>query len=499
MERRSQDGAVALAAKRDEGGPLFGGAVASFSTLPSQAERSLALRLADELTDGPADARLRAASRLVDVAGERAVPLLAAAIEGAEPALRVALADALGRAGGEDAIDAVETLRRDAEPLVRAAAVDAAARLLEDVPLALCAVLRDALGDEDPKVRRRAALQAASARGIDPGELLAPVLSDDDRHARRLAAVALGTTRRPAAALALVDALLDDDASVRDAAAGSAALPFGAEALRIGTLAPLQRGRAVARLRAHVTANAGRLTGGLAPAAPADDIEIAATAAGDAEEAHLPLLDEAPAARPDHELDEDVLAVMHALSFARSLGQERARPAGDEEPADDVALEAAVADDDREDAPIDAAETDSADDAIDALAGDDDEGTIDDVASGANDERADVVAGEEEVARADVDAGDENDARADVDVELPPAARADDGGAAAEVSPAVDLATADSEFEAIEGIVRAALRGVTPEDLAAELGVSALALGPVLDDHLEAGRLVRRGKKLFLP
>ena len=498
MERRSQDGAVALAAKRDEGGPLFGGAVASFSTLPSQAERSLALRLADELTDGPADARLRAASRLVDVAGERAVPLLAAAIEGAEPALRVALADALGRAGGEDAIDAVETLRRDAEPLVRAAAVDAAARLLEDVPLALCAVLRDALGDEDPKVRRRAALQAASARGIDPGELLAPVLSDDDRHARRLAAVALGTTRRPAAALALVDALLDDDASVRDAAAGSAALLFGAEALRIGTLAPLQRGRAVARLRAHVTANAGRLTGGLAPAAPADDVEITA-AAGDAEEAHLPLLDEAPAARPDHELDEDVLAVMHALSFARSLGQERAHPAGDEEPADDVALEAAVADDDREDAPIDAAETDSADDAIDALAGDDDEARVDDVASGANDERAGVVAGDEDDARTDVVAGEEEVARADVDVELPQAARADDGGAAAEVSPAVDLATADSEFEAVEGIVRAALRGVTPEDLAAELGVSALALGPVLDDHLEAGRLVRRGKKLFLP
>ncbi|HWV38026.1 MAG TPA: HEAT repeat domain-containing protein, partial [Vulgatibacter sp.] len=330
MERRSRERTVALAADLEEGSALLGGAVPRFASLPTQAERILAERLAAELVQGPEGARLRAASRLVDIAGEEAVPLLVDALPGAGPALREALADALGRAGGSEAIRAVEELGDDPDPLVRAAAVDASARLLADEPASLADALRGALADDDPKVRRRAALQAAAARGIDPGELLAPVLGDDDRHARRLAAVALGATRRPEAALALVDALLDEDESVREAAAGSAALLFGADAARIAGMAPLQRGRAVARLKAQVAANPSMFAQpGATSSAPSKE-EVAcregtpshreAAPEPERETARLALLDAEPTARVDHELDEDVQAVMRALTLARSFG-----------------------------------------------------------------------------------------------------------------------------------------------------------------------------------
>jgi len=469
MERRSRESAVALATHLEEGSALLGGAIPFFATLQSQAERTLAERLAGELAEGPEGARLRAAARLVDIAGELAVPLLSGALPNAEPALRVALADALGRAGGPEAIRAVERLRGDPDPLVRAAAVDAAARLLADDPASLAGALREALADADPKVRRRAALQAASARGIDPGELLAPVLSDDDRHARRLAAVALGATRRPGAALALLDALLDDDDSVRDAAAGSAVLLLGADAARIAGLSPLQRGRAIARLKAHVAANPAMLAD---PASVSDAPTIAAAAAtapeaaapeapaADREPSPLPYFDGEPAARMDHELDEDVLAVMQALTRARSVGESSGEAASSVE-------------DDR---------------TVSAVAGEPVDAAADDLAV--------AVPGSDVVAHADARDADSTDAAAD---DLAVDAVDETGADLAAPAGAPDAEEAAGDFMEIEKVVRSALRGVTPDDLAQELGLSPLALGPVLDDHLEAGRLVRRGKKLFLP
>ena len=77
-------------------------------------------------------------------------------------------------------------------------------------------------------------------------------------------------------------------------------------------------------------------------------------------------------------------------------------------------------------------------------------------------------------------------------LELPPASVA----AEAEDEPAT---TEGPAFEAIEEALRAALRGCTDESLAEELGWNEAALAPAIEGHLAAGRLVRRGRKLFLP
>ncbi|HEY0840146.1 MAG TPA: hypothetical protein VGD74_08170, partial [Vulgatibacter sp.] len=325
----------------------------------------------------------------------------------------------------------------------------------------------------------------------------AKVLEDDDRQARRVAAVALGSTRRKDAALALVDALLDEDESVREAATGSAALLFGEEAERIAGLEPLRRGRAVARLRAHVAASAelpetaedGRLgwTGRNGTSADASE-QTAVACRTDAPEEPVSfprLMDGEPAMRFDHELDEDVLAVMHALSLARAsssvAGPEESEaisaPGEREDPADALVYEAMP------DVPTESRiESAWAERSVDPHM--EPEPIADGPDSLARDADLSAGPGAALADGAQVD-GDAEPAGGGVDAE-------DDGARAAAHG-------AGPEFDEIESILRAALRGATPEDLASELGLSALALGPVLDEHLDAGRIVRRGKKLFLP
>ena len=226
----------------------------------SQSARSLAKRLADEVIAGPATLRLRAAARLVDVAGAAAAPALLTAAREAEGALRAGLLEQVGRCGAADAAASVVEFFADEVAEVRAAAIEAAVRLVEGAELE--EVIRIGLADGDPRVRRRTALSAASARNLEAGPLLVPLLADPDRQVRRVACTALGGSRDPMAALALLGALLDDEPSVRSAAGSAAEKLFGEQARGIAQLPTQQRARAVARLRSWVAANLVRLAPG---------------------------------------------------------------------------------------------------------------------------------------------------------------------------------------------------------------------------------------------
>ncbi|AKU92218.1 TolA protein [Vulgatibacter incomptus] len=471
--------------------------------MSSAAERALAERLAAELSDGPEAFRVRSAARLVEVAGELAVPAIANVLGSVNVRTRAALVELLGRAGGALAFDTVRGLQRDPDASIRAAAVDAAVRLSGDDPRALEIVLLDAIDDPDPRVRRRAALGAASARGIDPGPILAPLLSDEDKQGRRLAAIALGSTRDPDAALALIDSLLDVEETVRSAASASAEQLFGPDAAGIAELPELQRGRAAARLRARVAANLWRLAPeGVLTAR--EEIAASSFARGGSDAGIL--ADEEVASVVADLADAaglaDILAYEAAMA-ASSAAQELRSGALDAEPAEiEVAL-AAEGSRDAEDVVETAgaiepetvleAEAEAAFEAEGAL-----EASAVPEASAAPE--ADVALEVEAALEADVVPAPE--AARDAAGALETAAAYESGAALEaefEGEPASPAGGDEPAFDAIEALLLAALRGMEDSALAAELGYSPLALVPVIEEHLAAGRIVRRGRKLFLP
>lgn len=575
--------------------------VLGIDSLPTAAARGLARRLADEVIAGPATLRLRAAQRLVEVAGAAAAPALAAAVDEAEGASRAALIEQLGKTGSAEAFAVARRSLSDDASEVRAAAVEACARLGSGEEL--LEAIRVGLGDADARVRRRSALCAASARGIDPGLLLVPLLSDGDRQVRRVACTALSGTREPVAALALIGALLDDDASVRGAAGAAAERLFGQEAAGIAAMPQRQRQHAVARLRAHVASNlvrlapGGKLPGGdEAPAVVArvgeavvenvledllstghpgagfeDDVagwteendpELQASFARIAggwspwDEAEQGL--EAEAERIYREADEagwgaagveaedapevaadaavdsaeieesvEVVAEAEAVAQIEAVAEVEARPeldSADIEKADEAALDAAELVVSAEALDLAATETDDVALLAEALelgeaevvepAASDDSAEArvahpGDVETPTDDSaEASAPSAVEAVEQAQAPAIAEEVTDSVVPAEAPAAPESEEAVLGAEDVGAElegDGVASDAEvpagpdFETIESVLRAALRGCTDEALAEELGLSETELEPIVNAHIEAGRLVRRGRKLFLP
>lgn len=509
-----------------------------FPALHTDASRSLATRLADEVIAGPATLRLRAAARLVDVAGAGAAPALLTAAHDAEGAARASLLELVGRCGAADAAAELVTFFADDASEVRAAAIEATARLVSGEPLA--DVLRMGLEDPDPRVRRRTALCAASARNVDPGTLLVPLLADSDRQVRRVVCTALAGSHDPVAALALVGALLDDEPTVRNAAGTSAEKLFGKQAAGIAQLPAGERARAVARLRSWVAANLVRLAPGgrlqppaePEPEAPAamevmldelmatghpgagfeDDIPgwteendpelraaFARFASGAWEEPTplaseaAALLDEAEAVRAQAGLDAAAFVAHDAEVAANDVA---------EEPADEVVEQQVEAAETIVDEPVPAE--------AEVIAEVTDEAVFAEASEPAPVEEA--IAAEapvtEEPAHVEAASAEPVEAVADAPAAIADEAHEDAAEAAAEnvaEEPVVEPEVAEEEavqgpaFEAIEEVLRAALRGSTDADLASELGLNEEELAKAIEAHVAAGRLVRRGRKLFLP
>lgn len=102
------------------------------------------------------------------------------------PSLRAELLLRLGRSGDDRAVDAVRPWAHAAEPAVRAAAYEALGRLLEGDPSRLEVHLSSGLADPDPRVRRRVVLAAATARRVALRALLDPLRGDPDPQVRRV-------------------------------------------------------------------------------------------------------------------------------------------------------------------------------------------------------------------------------------------------------------------------------------------------------------------------
>jgi hypothetical protein len=100
--------------------------------------------------------------------------------------LQVSLLGRLGRSGQMEAFEAIRPYGTASDALVRAAAFEAMGRLFEREPGRLEPQVRWGLADADPRVRRRVALAAATARGLSLRPLLEPLLADPDPQVRRV-------------------------------------------------------------------------------------------------------------------------------------------------------------------------------------------------------------------------------------------------------------------------------------------------------------------------
>lgn len=133
--------------------------------------------------------------------------------------LQASLLGRLGRSGYLEAFEAIRPWAAAADPLVRAAAYEALGRLLERDPARLEPHVRWGLADADPRVRRRVALAAATARGLALRPILEPLLADPDPQVRRVVQEVLRRTP-PAPA--------ETQRSATKASPVSAAVPAGA-------------------------------------------------------------------------------------------------------------------------------------------------------------------------------------------------------------------------------------------------------------------------------
>ncbi|BDG02778.1 HEAT repeat domain-containing protein [Anaeromyxobacter oryzae] len=187
--------------------------------LATRADRVLYERSMDDLRAPDAGARLRAVRALEALGSKAAAPLLAVAL-GREPEGEVkgAILLALGRFKEPFAAELAARELGDPRPAVRVAALDALAAVAEG---AAEERLAGALSDASPLVRRRAALLLGFAPGERAEAALAGALADPDRGVARAAAAALSGRPTARAQGALARALEHPDASVRRAAAGS--------------------------------------------------------------------------------------------------------------------------------------------------------------------------------------------------------------------------------------------------------------------------------------
>lgn len=186
---------------------------ARFETRAEETVFAFSLR---ELSSPLPDSRQRAAQRLAALKSREAAAALAAALNAeGETAVKPALIEALAATGGVEVLALLSPHLRDPDVAVRLAALEASVKLAG--PGATREVDR-ALGDESPRVRRRAALLAGAMGPQVGGPLLARANGDADPSVRRVAALALAAFGGETARQALLGAADDDDHGVRRAA-----------------------------------------------------------------------------------------------------------------------------------------------------------------------------------------------------------------------------------------------------------------------------------------
>jgi HEAT repeat protein len=148
-----------------------------------------------------------------------AIGQLTAALEGATPPVRLAIATVIGRVGGQAEAPVIELLLKDPSAQVRRAAVDALAHLDHGTA---AESLRLALADEAPKVRIAAASALGASRSGDVIGFLRCLADDDDADVRAAAVRAVasrgGEWADTEQAAALIDAALEDEGVVALAA-----------------------------------------------------------------------------------------------------------------------------------------------------------------------------------------------------------------------------------------------------------------------------------------
>jgi hypothetical protein len=118
------------------------------------------------------------------------------------PALRSGLLLRLGRSGEPRVAHAILPWTDSSDASLRATAYEALGRLFERDPSALEPHLRRGLADAEPRVRRRVALAAATARGLDVRPLLDGLLEDPDHQVRRVVREVLRQAQPVAGAMA---------------------------------------------------------------------------------------------------------------------------------------------------------------------------------------------------------------------------------------------------------------------------------------------------------
>lgn len=161
-------------------------------------ERTLALLCARDLESDVPSVRCRGVERLTEAGIGVLNPFVVEHLhEEPDPLVRAAIVALLGRTGGEAEALVVEAARRDADPRVRVAAVEVLARR------GALDWLR-AVRDEAPAVRRR--VLALLPRTVESLDVLDVALRDDDPTVRRVAALAL-SSRSGVEAVALLQAV----------------------------------------------------------------------------------------------------------------------------------------------------------------------------------------------------------------------------------------------------------------------------------------------------
>lgn len=221
-------------------------ALTSSTEFPGRSEETLFGFSVRELSAPDAQARIRAAERLVALRHPASAPPLATALHSeAEPAVQVALLSALAVVARSEAVPVVTPWLSSRSPEVRVAALKA---LLTLDSSAAVPHVSAAMKDPDKAVRRRASLLALGLSGAQALDLGSVAIADADADVRALAALVLGASNAEAARPLLTSAMRDADVRVRKAAGQSLSRFLGQDVTGLVSLDDAHRRREVRRL-----------------------------------------------------------------------------------------------------------------------------------------------------------------------------------------------------------------------------------------------------------
>lgn len=289
---------------------------------PGRSEETLFGFSVRELAAPDASARVRAAERLQALRHPAATPALATALHGeAEPAVQVALLNALASLAKSEALPVVMPLLSSRAPEVRIAALKAMITL--DAPAA-APHLAAATKDPDKAVRRRASLLALGLSGKEALELGTQAIRDSAADVRSLAALVLGASNAQTARPLLMEAMRDVDLRVRRAASQSLSRLLGKDVTSLVCLDDAHRRREVRRLSTvpskPVTSLSQRPAAPVRLAAPAPVAVAVAAAPARARVAVIEVEAAAPAA-PNASLLTSAMRELRASIRGRQLSE----------------------------------------------------------------------------------------------------------------------------------------------------------------------------------